>query len=84
MWGGGGEAKSVCEPLSDEPEDVSKTAQPLPTSCLSVVAISPSKLMLQWKIEDVVARFAGLGSLQGLCGSEGMMTAFGEGFGRQG
>ena len=65
----------VCGPVSNEPGDVSETAQPLPTSCLSVVAVSPSKLMLQWKIEGVVARFAG---------PVDPMTAFGGGFGRQG
>ena len=74
----------VCGPLSDEPGDVSKTAQPLPTSCLSVAAVLPSKLMLQWKIEGVVARVASQENPQEFCGSEGMMTAFGGGFSRQG
>ena len=41
-----GRDKSVCEPLSDEPEGASKIVQPLPTSCLSAVAILSSKLML--------------------------------------
>ncbi len=79
-----GKEKSVCEPLSDEPEDASKIAQPLPTSCPSVVAISPSKLMLLWITEGVVARVAGPGNLLRLFGPEGMMRVFGGSFDRQG
>lgn len=74
----------VCEPRSDEPEDVSKTLQPLTTSCLSVVVILLPKLISQWKTEGVVGRNVVLENLQGLSGSEGMMTAFGGDFDRQG